>query len=90
MKARRNGAIPPAPPKMKELHIPIKKKTAENIMTMNNLVGQKLSELREAQANLQNHVVPLITERGLPDATQVVRVTEEPPYELVVMVPKGK
>lgn len=87
--ARKNVAIPPTP-KMKELRIAIKKKTAENILTMNNLVGQKLAELRDAQANLQNHVVPLITERGLPDATQVVEVTEKPPYELVVMVPKGK
>lgn len=83
---KKNGI--PSTPRLKELHIPIKKKTADNIVTMNNLVGQKLSELREAQANLQNHVVPLITERGLPDATQVVRVTEKPPYELVVMVPK--
>lgn len=80
----------PIEPKLKEIRIPIKKKTADNILVMNRVVSQKLSELREAQANLQNHVVPLITERGLPDATQVVEVTEEPPYELVVMVPKGK
>ena len=75
---------------MKELRIPIKKKTAENILTMNSAVAQKLVELRDAQANLQNHVVPLLTERGLPDAAQVVEVTEKPPYQLVVMVPKGK
>lgn len=78
----------PAPAKMKELRIPIKKKTAQNILAMNTMVGQKQQELTEAQANLQNHVLPLLTERGLPDGSLVTQVTEKEPWELVVMVPK--
>jgi hypothetical protein len=65
----------PQPPKMKELRIPIKKRTAENIIAMNNAVGVKVAELQEAQTNLQNHVLPILTERGMPDESVVVKVT---------------
>jgi hypothetical protein len=75
---------------MKELRISIKEKTAKNILTMNSLVSQKVQELNEAQTNLQNHVVPLLTERNLPEGAQVVQVTEKAPWELVVLVPKSK
>jgi hypothetical protein len=82
--------IPPAPPQEKEIRIPLKQKTAQNIMVLNEMVAQKLAELNEAQNNLQNHVLPLCTERGLPDGARVVQVTEKAPWELVVKVPKGK
>jgi hypothetical protein len=82
--------IPPAPPQEKEIRIPIKQKTAQNILVMNQMVAKKVAELNEAQANLQNHVLPICTERGLPDGARVVQVTEKAPWELIVMVPKGK
>ncbi len=72
----------------REVRIPIREKTARNILTMNTLVSQKIEELNEAQANLQNHILPLCTEKGLPNGARVVQVTEKTPWELVVMVPK--
>lgn len=69
-----------APSGAKQVRIPLKQKTAENIMQLNVAVA-------EAQARLQNHVLPLLTERGIMNG-QVIRVTEKPPYELVVLVPK--
>ena len=74
--------------KYKELKIPVKPKTAANIRTMNSLVVQKQQELRDAQANLQNHIVPLLTERGLPDDAIVHRLTDETPAHLVILIPK--
>lgn len=73
--------------KQREIRIPIKQKTAENILVMNEMVGQKMRELQEAQTNLKNHILPICTERGLPEGAQVVQVTEKAPWELVVMVP---
>lgn len=75
-------------PKFKEVRIPIKQATARNILALNEIVGQKLSEVREAQAHLQNHVLPICTEKGLPEGTQIVQVTEKAPWELVVKVPR--
>lgn len=74
-------------PKFKDVRLPIKKKTAENILKMNAIVSQKQAELQQAIEQMQNHILPLITEAGLENG-RVVQVTEAPPYELVIQVPK--
>lgn len=70
-----------------EKRIPIKKKTAENIARVNQEVTQKADELQQLQKNLEMHIMPLLTEAGV-EAGRVVQVTEKPPYELVVQLPK--
>lgn len=72
----------------KEVRIAIKQVTAENILEMNKAVTRAESALVVASKDLQNHVLPLLTEHGLKPGCRVVEVTEEEPYELVVMVPK--
>lgn len=73
--------------KTRELRIPIKQKTAENIATLNTMVEQKRGELQKAMADLSNHILPLVTEGKVPEGAQVEQVTDKPPYELVVRVP---
>lgn len=77
----------PQPAKEKEIRIPIKKKTAENILRMNGAVAAAQRQAEDAQRELINHTLPLLTERGIENG-RVVQVTEKEPYELVVMVPK--
>lgn len=71
----------------KEVRIRLKKKTAENIMQLNAQVTEAVIALQDAQVKLQNHVLPILTERDILDG-RVVEVTEKEPYELVLMVPK--
>lgn len=73
--------------KTKEIRIPIKKKTAENIIRMNAFVAEKQAELQDALGQMQNHVLPILTERGY-EKGRVVQVTSKEPYELVLEVPK--
>jgi SOS response regulatory protein OraA/RecX len=70
----------------KEVRIKLKKKTAENIIELNDQVSVKLAEFKEAQVRLQNHVLPILTEHDILDG-RVVEVTEKEPFELVLMVP---
>lgn len=77
-----NGAA-----KTREVRIPIKKKTAENLIRMNEQVAQKKAEYQDAVTQMYNHALPLLTERGL-EKGQVVGVTPEAPYELILQVPK--
>lgn len=83
------SGIPKRPPKLreKEIRIPLKQKTAENIMQLNAQVTAKMAELEDAQVKLQNHVLPILTEHDILNG-RVVEVTEKKPYELVLMVPK--
>lgn len=86
---RGKSGIKKQPPRgERELRIPLKEKTARNILALNNLVGQKMGELQEAQVNLQNHILPICTERGVPEGARIVQVTEKAPWELVLKVPK--
>lgn len=78
---------PPVPKRGKQVRVPIKKKTAENIMAMNAEVSRCRALLADAQRNLENHVLPLLTERGL-EKLLVIEVTEKEPYELVLEIPK--
>jgi hypothetical protein len=85
--AAKRAPSEPIGTRLKELRIPIKKKTAENIWRMNQAVAQAVAQVKEAQRELENHILPLLTERCLEGAT-VKEVTEKEPYQLVVLVPK--
>ena len=80
-----------AAPKEKEIRIPIKKKTAENILTLNGIVNQKWAEYQQAVQMRELGMQPILTEAGI-DAKggkiQVKECTEKPPYELVVGITK--
>lgn len=71
----------------KEVRIPLKQKTAENIMQLNQQVTATLAAAQDAQVKLQNHVLPILTEHDILNG-RVVEVTEKKPYELVLMVPR--
>lgn len=73
--------------KTRELRIPLKQKTAENILKLNKMVSLRKAELDRAVADLSNHILPLTTEGKIPEGAVIEQVTEEAPYELVVRVP---
>jgi hypothetical protein len=88
---RKGSGIQPRPstgaPKTKQVRVPIKKKTAENMIRMNQVVDQKRAEYQEAMTNAYNHCLPILTEHGYEKA-KVLGVSSEAPYELVLELPK--
>lgn len=81
------SGIQKRPSREREVRIPIKKKTAENIVAMNNAVAKAQAELANAQREQINHVLPILTENGY-ERARVVEVSDKEPFYLVVMVPK--
>jgi len=76
-----------AEPVKREVSIPIKKQTRDNIHALNQQVVEIKQALAIAEQRLLDSIRPLLTEAELQEAVPI-RVTDEEPYALIVEVTK--
>jgi hypothetical protein len=79
--------IPKRTTRFREVRVNIKPKTAENLHAASAAVDRAKAALADAERNLMNHMLPLLTEHGLEGCRQI-EVTEKAPWQLVAKIPK--
>lgn len=75
------------PKEPKEVRIPLKKLTRDNLEALNQNIRQHQQALQIAEQRFLDSVRPLLTEAGIADA-KPKQITDAEPYELVVEVTK--
>lgn len=77
---------PKEPEAPKEVRLPLKKLTRDNLEALNQNIGQARAALALAEQRFLDSVRPLMTEAGVEGIPR--QITDTEPYELVIEVTK--
>ncbi len=82
----RKAKVDPAAPR--ETRIPIRQKTAENLLALNRARDEAMRAVEAIENRIHDHLRPLYTEAGIEEG-KCLEITEQAPHELVVVVTKS-